>query len=145
MTREQFLVLAGQLWDAQQRGASQPSGTGDGRSPKWDTALPAGTGMVTYASECSLKELLYQKKRADEPPSKVEYAEANLKRSKSLGYWVAYRQANPSERWQGERNKALVVALAPLDKPAKYPRNAPAAAAPAVPTPSFDEDNDIPF
>lgn len=140
MNKEAFLQLAGRLYDEMQGGA----GTGDGRAPKYDQSLPAGAGKVVYASECSLKELQYQKQRADKPPSDPKWAESNAKRSKALGYWLAYRSASPDAIWTGERNRQTVTALPPSDRPTSYDRNAPAAPETQAAPSSFD-DSDIPF
>lgn len=139
MTREQFLVLAGQLYDAQTGGGA---GSGDGRAPKYDTGIPAGAGKVIYASECSLRELTYQLGRAQKPPSDPKYLESNQKRAKALSYFVAYRQSNPTEQWRGERNRVAVLAAAPLDKPVVYDRD---AAPEPVPSSGASDDDDIPF
>lgn len=120
MTKDAFLQLAGQLFDAMSGGG----GTGDGRAPKWDTALPAGQGVVIYASECSLKELTYQQNKANKPPSDPKWAEANQKRAKALGYWISYRQAKPTECWTGDRNRRTVTAAPPSDRPEKHQREA---------------------
>jgi hypothetical protein len=157
VTRDQFLSLAGQLFDAQNGGGSP---RGNGTAPKFDTALPAGSGEVVYASECSLKELRYQLSRADKPPKEPKYAEANKKRSRALGYWVTYRESNPDDRWTGERNREQVTAALPDDRPAKHPRvpytprddeaSRPATTDPeyGAPTPGggfADDTGDIPF
>lgn len=138
MTRDQFLALAGQLYDAQTGGG----GTGDGRAPKYDTAIHVGQGKVVYASECSLKELNYYLKRAEKPPSDPKYLESNEKRAKALRYFVAYRQASPTEQWRGERNRTTVLATIPSDRPEQYDKDAPTQS--AAPSGSGDID-DIPF
>lgn len=127
MTREQFLYLAGQLFDAQAGNAAPSGGTGigDGRAPKFDTVLPAGNGLVIYASECSLKELTYQQNRASKPPKDPKYIQANEKRVKALGYWISYRQTAPNEQRHGDRNRTPVTAAPPSDKPAKHEKDAP--------------------
>lgn len=137
MTREQVMQLAGQLYDAMQGGGSG----GSGRAPKFDTVLPSGQGRVTYASECSLKELQYQLQRAQKPPKDEKYRESNEKRAKRLGYWVSYRQSNPTEQWRGERNRVVVLAATPSDRPESYERDAPPEPAPSAPI----DDDDIPF
>jgi hypothetical protein len=137
MTREQFLALAGQLYDAQ-----FGSGSGSGKAPRFDTAIPAGAGRVVFASECSLKELQYQLGRAQKPPSDPKYKDSNDRRAKALGYFISYRQANPTEQWRGERNRVTVLAAVPSDKPQSYDRDAPPVEAP--PSAPLDDD-DIPF
>lgn len=138
MTRDEFLTLAGQLYDA------QFGGGGAAKAPKYDTALNRGQGKVSYASECSLKELLYQKGRYDKPPSDPKYAESNAKKSKALGYWISYRQASPSEQWRGERNRTTVTAAAPSDKPLLYDKDAPTHVEPPS-NGAGQGDDDIPF
>lgn len=144
MTRDQFLQLAGQLYDAQSGGG----GSGSAKAPKYDTSLPAGSGQVIYASECSLKELQYQLGRAQKPPKDPKWQEANDKRAKALGYWISYRQSSPLECWTGERNRRTVTAPAPLDKPKTHDREAtsrePEPQEPPA-QPGADDMDDIPF
>lgn len=148
MTREQVMQLAGRIYDEMQGGGG---GTGDGRAPKYDTALPAGSGLVVYASECSLKELQYQKSRADKPPSDPKYADSNAKRSKALGYFIAYRQSAPGECWTGLRNSEVVTAAPPSDRPDKVQRVTSRRSgedpdyAPGAAQSSPADDDDIPF
>jgi hypothetical protein len=150
MTRESFLALAGALYDAHMAGgAAQPSsGTGGGNAPKYDTTISRKNGMVQYASECSVRELTYWKQNAERPPSDPKYADANAKQAKALGYWIAWREQNPSATWAGERNKVTVTAASPSDKPALYPRGE-RAGEPKTETPPLDgggfDDDDIPF
>lgn len=139
MTREQFIALAGQLYDA------QFAGNGGGRPPKYDTAISRAQGKVQYASECSLKELLYQKERFDKPPSDPKYLESNQKRSKQLGFWIAYRQTNPTDIWRGERNRQTVTAKPPSDRPEQYDREQTFAGNPAPASEAGAGDDDIPF
>ncbi len=156
MDRAQFLTLAGQLYDAFVAGggasagagpSAAPSHSGGAGAPKFDTSIIRKGGMVQYASETDLSGLMFWKGRADEPPSDPKYAESNAKQSKSLSYWVAYRQAEPIAVWSGERNRVNVTAAAPSAMPATYPRpaNGGVPVAPATPTPTFEEDDEIPF
>jgi hypothetical protein len=160
VTREEFAKLSTpemlvQIWSLlQERGVpiSGPpaGGTGDGREPKYDTSIARKDGMVQYASECSLKELSYWYEQFGKPPRDPKYAESNQKQRKALGYWIAYRQANPDAAWTGERNKVQITAAAPSDKPQQYPRGV-TASAPTTPTPRFNDEggasdmDDIPF
>lgn len=130
MTREQFLALAGQLYDAHAGGGST---TSSGTPPRFDTALPAGQGLVIYASECSAKELRYQLGRSEKPPApgKEQYAEQNQKRAKAIRYWLEWREANPGAVWTGERNRRTVTALPPADKPQQHAREARQEAPPS--------------
>lgn len=135
MTRDEFLAAAGQLYDAMH------AGTGGGKPPKFDTPLPRGNNKVSWASECSVKELRYWKERFDKPPSDPKYVESNQKRSRAIGLWLSYRQSNPTEQWRGERNRQTVTAAAPSDRPEQYDKDA----APAPAPPASGDDSDIPF
>lgn len=156
MKREEFVALSGTdkliaIWDLLQQIQAAPAAgssadaIGDGRPPKYDQSITRKGGTVQYASECSAKELQFwitQKKKPGDP----QYAEKNAQQVKALGYWLAYRLAHPTEQWEGLRNKINVIAEPPSDKPKQYARTAPTgrSAAPAEPTPSFDDD-EIPF
>lgn len=148
MTRDQFLALAGQLYDAQVGGSSG----GDARPQKYDTVIPRKGGMVQYASECSAKELQFWIAKYQQPPKDPQYADSNERTLKSLRYWLSWRQANPTAIWSGERNRVKVTAAAPSDKPQQYPRGVTAGpvTTPAEPTPDFGETapedlSDLPF
>lgn len=143
MTREQFLAAAGAFYDMLQGGTapgSSSNGAGDGRAPKFDTRIARKGGMVQWASECSLKELSYWREIAGRPPSDPKFAESNARQAKALDYWIAYRRAEPTAVWTGERNRVTTVAKPPSDKPQQYPKDAPAE--PAGPTPSYDDFDD---
>jgi hypothetical protein len=147
MTRAQFLALAGKLYDAQAGGGAPSSG--GGRPPKFDTSISRKGGLVQYASETDLAGLMFWRDRALEPPRDPKYAEKNAKEAKALGYWVVYRESEPSACWTGERNRVQVTAAPPSDKPDLYERGAPAPAA-FAPTPVNDDgeandDDQIPF
>lgn len=140
MTREQFLAAAAAFYDMLQSGATSGStsnGAGNGSAPKFDTRIARKGGMVQWASECSLKELTYWRDIAAKPPSDPKYAESNAKQAKALEYWMGYRRAEPGATWTGERNRVVVTAKPPSDKPQQYPRDA--APEPAALTPSFDD------
>ena len=149
MTPEKFLALptAEQLlaiYEVVSADKQPTAPSGNGTPPKFDTMINRGQGKVTWASECSLKELLYQKERADTPPRDPKYLESNQKQSKRLSYWVSFRQSNPTDVWSGERNRVSVTAMPPTDKPALYDKDAP------PPDRSFSNDagggdDDIPF
>ncbi len=151
INRAQFIQLAGQLFDALDTGvASAVSAVfGDGRAPKFDTAISRKGGLVQWASETDLDGIRYWRRRADEPPSDPKYAESNAKQSKALSYWIAYRQAEPNATWSGERNRQSVTAKPPNAKPETYARDASpgtAATATTTPTPTnFEEEDEIPF
>lgn len=151
MSRDRFLELAGQMYDLLATGAtSAPVGNGSGaQPPKYDTSISRKGGMVQYASETDAAGLAFWKARAEEPPKDVKYAESNAKQAKALGYWLAYRQAEPAAIWTGERNREVVTAKAPSPKPETYPRGVPTSAmSTPAPAPSFDDaadDSDIPF
>lgn len=147
ISREQFMAAAGVFYDMIANGGGAPSagGTGDGRSPKFDTAIHRKGGMIQWASECSLKELSYWREQAGRPPSDPKYAEKNAKQAKSLDYWIAYRRAEPNATWTGERNRATVTAKPPSDKPAQYQKDATPAPDSSRPTPSFDDADSYGF
>lgn len=164
MNREEFAKLSMpemliQIWSAlQERGSvpisgaptGGPQGKGDGRAPKYDWSIHRKGGMVQYASETDLDGLIFWRNKSAEPPSDPKYAESNEKAVTALDYFIAYRRANPSEQWRGERNRESVVAAAPSAKPATYPKGMPTSAlgAPSTPTPTFSDDdpeNEIPF
>lgn len=147
MNKSEFLEFCGRLYDLAQGAGPSASGSGDGRSPKYDTALYGPNGLVSYASECSAKELRYQIGRAEQPPKDSKYAEKNAKQAKALRFFLAWREANPNALWTGERNRVTITAKAPLDKPERYARDA-LPEQDSAPAPSFDDDqpdDDIPF
>ena len=144
MTKEQFVACAAQLYDMLAAGgAPAANGTGDGRAPKFDTRISRKGGMVQWASECSLKELSFWREQFNKPPSDPKYADSNAKQAKALDYWIAFRRAEPSAVWTGERNRVTVTAKPPSDKPAQYPKDA--APEPTTPTPSFDDADSYGF
>jgi hypothetical protein len=159
LTRDQFITAvsaaAGAFYDVIASGgrpASSGGGSGSGNAPKFDTSIARKGGMVQYASETDLEGLIFWKARAEEPPSDPKYEESNAKQAKALGYWIAYRQANPDAIWRGERNRVLITAKAPTNKPELYVRgevqrdDAPTGggADESYRDPP-DEDDDIPF
>jgi hypothetical protein len=130
ITRDQFVAAmsaaAGAFYDVLTGASTSKSGGGrggDGRPPKFDTSIARRGGMVQYASELTLADLIFWKERAEEPPRDPKYAAANAKQAKALGYWIAYREAKPDERWRGERNRVTITAKAPSSEPATYPRD----------------------
>jgi hypothetical protein len=114
-------------------------------SPKYDNPIYRKEG-IQWCSETDLNGLRYWKMRADESAaSGGQYAEKDAKRSKQLGFWIAWRTVDPSSRWTGERNNTRVTAEAPSDKPAVYPstpRVASFAREERKPM-SFDEDGKV--
>jgi len=157
ISREQFLKLAGALYDAIDSGGSSSggqsgggSGGGGGGAPKFDTSIARKGGMVQYASETDLDGLIFWKARAEEPPTDPKYAESNAKQAKALGYWIAYRRANPDAIWVGQRSNQEVTAEPPSNRPATYTRQpysggSTSSAAPSSSSDPYDETDDIPF
>lgn len=144
MTREQFIQAAGALYDMMAGGsAPAPAAPGGGSPPRFDTSIARKGGMVQWASECSLRELNYWVSKKSGPSSDPKYAESDAKQLRALQYWVAYRQANPTAVWSGERNRVQITAAPPSDKPQQYPRGV-VASAPTTPTPSFDDSEPDP-
>lgn len=156
ITRDQFVAAmtaaAGAFYDVLAGGGASKSGggTGDGRPPKYDTSIARRGGLVQYASETALKDLIFWRERAEEPPRDPKYAASNAKQAKALGYWISYRQATPDARWRGERNRVTVTAKAPSDEPELYARDdVQTDDDNGGPGDSFkdppDDDDDIPF
>ncbi len=144
MTRDEFIALAGVVYDAIVSGGTASASSG--AAPKYDTSIARKGGMVQWASESDLGSLIFWKGLSDQPPTDIKYAESNKRQSRYLAGWIAYRQAHPDEVWTGERNKVQVTALPPCDRPATYPREArQASAASAAPDTSYTDDSDIPF
>lgn len=121
------------------------------RPPKFDQILYRKEGIM-WASECDAEGLRWWHKRAAESAeSGSQYAEKDAKLAKSLGFWIAYREQNPTAIWSGERNREQVTAKAPQSKPEVYPRDGQRAA-PAAPSSSggysdadYGSDDDLPF
>lgn len=167
MNRSEFtglpLSLAlGIIWDALHETGSHEvcrvldmdSAPKPARPPKFDQILYRKDGVM-WASECDAEGLRYWHKRAAESAeSGSQYAEKDAKLAKSLSFWIAYREQNPTAVWTGERNRAQVTARAPQSKPEVYPREQ-RGQAPAPATSSgggysgadYDapSDDDIPF
>ena len=117
-------------------------------SPKFDQIIYR-SGGITWASEYDAEGLAWWRDtKAENALKGGDYAEKNLKASKSLGYWLEWRRAHPNAIWSGERNRQPVTAAAPRAKPTVYPKeprnDAPAAAASGA-LPSLDDDPDIDF
>jgi hypothetical protein len=149
VTPEKFLALTIPeqllaIYERLEQRAVTPPGSGSGKAPKFDTVINRGQGKVQFASECSLKELLYWKAQSDKPPKDPKYTESNQKRSRALGYWISYRQASPDEQWRGERNRTTITAAAPSDKPLLYDKDAPTHVEPPS-NGAGGGDDDIPF
>ena len=160
MNRAEFTGLPvalalGLLWDAletegrawlEAQEAPKPA-----RPPKFDQILYRKEGIM-WASECDAEGLRWWHKRAAESAeSGSQYAEKDAKLAKSLGFWIAYREQNPTAIWSGERNREQVTAKAPQSKPEVYPRDGQRAA-PAAPSSSggysdadYGSDDDLPF
>jgi hypothetical protein len=106
------LALAA-LYDAVPALASAPTVQAP-QSPKFDQRIRVKNGYC-YASECSVDQLQYHIGRA--AGSDARYEERDAKLRKSLGFFVTWRSANPSECWRGERFHELVTAKPPSSRP----------------------------
>lgn len=147
ISREQFMAAAGAFYDMLNAGSAPTAGfggTGDGRPPNFDTKILRKGGMIQWASECSLKELSYWREQANKP-SDPKYADSNARQARALDYWIAFRRREPGATWTGERNRVTVTAKPPSDKPAQYPKDAPAEPAGPPPDYGFDEPGDDSF
>lgn len=168
MNRSEFTSLPlslalGLLWDAAQdadrittaRYLEDAEAPKPARPPRFDSAIYRRDG-ITWASEYDAEGLRYWRdKNAAGAENGGEYAEKNAKAAKALGYFLEWREQNPSAIWTGERNREQVTAKAPMAKPEVYPRTgAPRAAAPAATGGggfsdadygSDGDDGDIPF
>jgi hypothetical protein len=109
------------IWEASVKGfpldqISAPEAPRPAMSPKYDSRMKTRGGYV-YCSECDLSQLRYYLDRC----SKVgdpKYSAKNEKDAKALGYFVAWREANPDAIWTGERyQQGQVRALAPSSRP----------------------------
>lgn len=115
--------------------------------PKWDDKIRRKDGYQ-WASETDLASLRYWHSKAEEGSHSGEYAEKNAKQAKALSYWVAWREAFPSEFWTGGRDRRQVTAAAPSGKPRIHPweprREEPARDAHEPETDPADDDQ-LPF
>jgi hypothetical protein len=158
MNRSEFCslppsVALGLIWDQCNLDASlgYVEAPKPARPPKFDQILYRKEGIM-WASECDAEGLRWWHKRAAESAeSGSQYAEKDAKLAKSLGFWIAYREQNPTAIWSGERNREQVTAKAPQSKPEVYPRDGQRAA-PAAPSSSggysdadYGSDDDLPF
>jgi len=89
--------------------------------PKFDQRMRRKDGYQ-WASETDLASLRYWQGKALEGSERGgQYAEKDAKLAKSLGYWITWREAFPTETWTGERNNAVVTAAPPSGKPRIHP------------------------
>lgn len=140
MNRSEFCslppsVALGLIWDQCNLDASlgYVEAPKPARPPRFDSAIYRRDG-ITWASEYDAEGLRYWRdKNAAGAENGGEYAEKNAKAAKALGYFLEWREQNPTAIWTGERNREQVTARAPMAKPEVYPRTgAPRAAAPAA-------------
>lgn len=158
MTREEFVslpaaVALGILWDtgkladrlANIEAQKRP------RPQKYDSAIYRKDG-IQWASETDSEGLRFWRNRYAESAEKGgEYAEKDRKRATTLDFWIAWRLAEPTTQWVGERNNETVTAKPPSGKPTVYPKDSRGQSSqrepePEAAAPSFDDDDsDIPF
>jgi len=139
MTREEFCALPpgialGLIYDVSQRIAALPVPP-TVRPPKFDGRL-SRKGGYCWMSEMDLGSLRYWFARKSEP-GKPEFAEKDAKTAKELGYWIAWRTADPAAAWSGERNREPARGAPPSRDPQLHQWE-PKAAAPAPS--SVDDD-----
>lgn len=124
MTRDEFLALPvgialGVIYDQMpQRMASVPAPPIP-RPPKFDSKLSRKGGFC-WMSEMDLNSLRYwhgKKSQGGNP----EFAEKDAKIAKDLAFWIAWRLAEPTSVWRGERFRQPAVANAPSREPTIFP------------------------
>lgn len=148
MTKDDFVKLPlglalGVLWDAHVNNdnlATMPS-VKVPFPPKFDAAIYRKDG-VSWASEYDVEGLRFwhDKKLQSSDP---KYADKDAKAAKALSYWIAYRIADPTTPWTGERNHEIVTAKPPSAKPTVYPRDDRGSSSTRTapkPAPNFDDD-----
>ena len=91
------------------------------QSPRFDFAL-YGNGGVSFASECTLKQLDWHIDRAKKSVADGgKWAEKDAKRLEKLAEWRKWRGCNPGLIWVGKRGDAeATVAAPPSDRPRVY-------------------------
>jgi hypothetical protein len=149
MTREEFIGLPAAvalsiLWDASpglQGKLENVLPPKPARSPKFDAIIYRKDG-VQWASETDVEGLRFWRGRYLESAAKGgEYAAKDEKRAKALDFWIAWRLAEPTTCWTGERNNVVVTAAPPSGKPMVYSREAPTGGAPKpTAAPSFSDE-----
>ena len=85
------------------------------KKPQWDMRIRR-KGGYQWASETDVEGLRFwvEKNASSTDP---RWAEKNQKDARSLSFWLAWREENPTELWQGERSRQQVTASAPLPRP----------------------------
>jgi len=142
MKKEEFMglppsVALGLLWDALGcetllAGVEKPK---PAFPPKYDLKVYRKNGW-NWASELPLETLLFWCGKAKESADGGgPYAEKDRKKVESLQRWIAWRLAEPTARWKGERNNSVVTAAEPSRDPKLYTEDEPGPAT----------DGDIPF
>lgn len=92
------------------------------RKPKYDFAIYRRDG-VQWASETDAEGLTFWRKRYQESADKGgQYAAKDAKRVKTLDAWLAWRAAEPTAQWIGERNDEEVTARPPTSHPKVHMR-----------------------
>lgn len=142
MDRDQFLslptgVALGILYDQMpQRMATVPVPQVP-RAPKFDNRISRKGGFC-WMSEMDLSGLRYWHGKKSEGGGDPKYAEKDAKTVSQLAYWIAYRTADPTSAWHGERNRQPTRAAAPSSQPQIHPWE-PRNDAPAL-TSATDDD-----
>lgn len=114
------------------------------RRPRYDFAIYRKDG-VQWASETDLSGLQWWRDRYQQSAEGGgQYAEKDAKRVASLDRWIAWRQAEPAERWVGERGDVDTTAAPPCAKPRVYSRDAQRQPEPE-PEQGQEASDDIPF
>lgn len=85
-------------------------------APKFDSRIRRKDGYQ-WASETDIEGLRYYYGRATSGGGDESFAEKNAKEARGLEFWIRWREMYPTQIWEGERNRAPSVALAPASKP----------------------------
>jgi hypothetical protein len=143
VTRDEFLglptgIALGVLYDQMpQRMATVPKPPIP-RPPKFDGKLSRKGGFC-WMSEMDLDSLRYWHGKKSQG-GKPEFADKDAKTTKELAYWIAWRLADPTTVWRGERFRVAVVAAPPSRDPAIHPWEKRGEQAPASGSTESDSD-----
>lgn len=84
-------------------------------SPRYDMRIRR-KGGYQWASETDAEGPRFWVEK-NSSSTDERYREKNQKDARNLSFWLVWREENPTARWEGERNREPVTALAPLPRP----------------------------
>lgn len=124
MTKDEFLSLPvgialGVIYDQMPKRMAEVAKPPIPRPPKFDSKLSRKGGFC-WMSEMDLDSLRYWHGKKSQG-GKPEFAEKDAKTTKELSYWIAWRLAEPTTAWRGERFRQPAVAAPPSRDPAIHP------------------------